>query len=254
MYTLRAISLTIILCNSITRPNVTYSIIDSESPILITPESERIGHTWHEGTVWEKHLIEKFYRILKSLPKDCTVLDLGAQTGCFSLLAKYFPDSLWHSFEPVAEVADELRKNLALNGITNVMVHQYAATDYTGSITLHMPAMNAWGLCTIGSNVQRFEELVSRTVNCIDLDSFLSESKIKKVDLIKIDTEGAELSILKGAKNIIQMYHPIILMEYNQVNMSQCNARPEDIDSFLISMGYVWELVSTEDILCYYKQ
>ena len=39
-------------------------------------------------------------------------------------------------------------------------------------------------------------------------------------------------------------------MEYNEINMNQCGALRQDIDNFLTEMGYTWELISTEDILC----
>ncbi len=226
-----------------------YNLITGLPNVYITPESERIGHTWLKGNVWEKHLIEKFYSLL---PHNdyFVVLDLGAQTGCFSLLAKYFPNSRWYAFEPIHEAATELQRNLALNNISNVSIHQVAVTNYSGVVTLNMPAMNEWGLSTIGENVQRFLTVMKREIECIDLDSFIQKHTIKKVDFMKLDTEGSELYILQGAKKTIEKDRPIILMEYNEVNMKQCNVLKKEVDEFLIEIGYEWKMVSTEDILC----
>ena len=81
-----------------------WNIISLMDPdIYIAPLSEKIGHTWSHGEIWEKHLIQKFFSLLPA--NDFFVaFDLGAQTGCFSLLAKYFPNSIWYSFEPIKKL------------------------------------------------------------------------------------------------------------------------------------------------------
>ena len=227
-----------------------YNLVEGLSDIYITAGSQKIGQTWFkDGNVWEKQLIRMFYSLL---PTDdfFVALDVGAQTGCFSLLAKYFPNSTWYAFEPIREVASALQDNLELNGIHNVFVHPMAAADFSGKTTIKLPAMHEWGLATIGSNVQRFNTVEEREIECLDLDSFVSALQIKKVHFMKIDTEGAELLILRGAKQMIMRDHPIILMECNEINMKQCGVHKADIDIFLAEMGYKWELISSEDILC----
>lgn len=226
-----------------------YNLVNGLPDIYLSPMSEKIGHTWWQGNVWEKDLIHKFYSLLRA-QGSCVVLDLGAQTGCFSLLAKYLPRSTWYSFEPLQEAADTLKENLLLNDIHNVSVYQMAVSDFTGKVTLKMPSMDAWGLSTIGSNVLRFTTQFEREIDCIDLDSFVIAKDIKKVHFMKIDTEGSELYILRGAQKMIMRDHPIILMEYNETNMKQCGVLKQDINAFLTAMGYEWKLISSEDILC----
>lgn len=237
------------LCKETSASRIQYNLVNGLPDIYVHPISEKIGCTWEKGVVWDKPLIEKFYSLL---PKDSffVMLDLGAQTGSFSLLAKYFPNSQWYSFEPLEEAAETLKKNLALNDINNVTVYQLAGSNFTGKTTLKMPPMDCWGLATIGSNVQRFVPLNARPIECIELDSFLVAHNIERVHFMKIDTEGSELAILQGAKKMIMRDHPIILMEYQPINMKQCGASKDEIDNFLREMGYQWEMVSAEDILC----
>ena len=218
-----------------------YNLVNGQPDIYITDFSEKIGCTWFNGNVWDKDLIQRFYRLLKekeTFEKDFVVLDLGAQTGSFSLLAKYFPFSQWHSFEPIEEATNALLENLRINGIENVFVHQKAVSNFSGTTILQMPNMNEWGLSTIGNNPQRFISVMNRKIECISLDSFIFDNDIKKVHFMKLDTEGSELNILRGAKNMILRDHPIILMEYNEINMQQCNIAKEDVDIFLQEMGY----------------
>lgn len=226
-----------------------YNLVNGLPDIYLDPFTEKIGHTWAHGYVWDKPLIEKFYSLLPR-NESFVVLDLGAQTGSFTLLAKYFPNSFWYAFEPIQEAASTLKENLILNDIHNVWVHQLAASDFYGQTTLKLPAMNAWGLATLGSNVLRFDTLTERTIDCVDLDSFVDNQHIQRVHFMKLDTEGSEFRILRGAKKMIMRDHPIILMEYNEMNLNQCGASKQDIDNFLKEMGYVWKLVSSEDILC----
>ena len=226
-----------------------YNLVEKESDIYIHPESEKIGVTWQNGLVWDKPLIEKFYSILPKTERF-VMLDIGAQTGSFSLLANIFPDSEWYSFEPIQEATNVLKKNLELNDINNVSVFQCACSNFSGMTTLKMPAMHDWGLATIGSNVQRFTTVAERAIECIELDNFVVAHNIPRVHFMKIDTEGAELLILQGARKMIARDHPIILMEYYPINMEQCNVREDEIVDFLREMGYRWHFVSEADILC----
>lgn len=91
---------------------------------------------------------------------------------------------------------------------------------------------------------------MERTVDCIDLDTYIENKKIERVDFIKIDTEGSEFSILRGAKKMIQRDHPIMIIEYNRENRAQCHVLPEELEFFLYEMGYAWKFVSHEDLLC----
>lgn len=176
---------------------------------------------------------------------------MGAQTGCFTLLAKYFPHSHWYAFEPLEEACNNLKSNLKLNDIQNVSVYQLAVSHNSEWAVLKVPIL-FWegGLATLGSNVNRFVPNEERTVPCLDLDSFAQMHGIQKVHFIKIDTEGWELFVLLGAENIIKRDHPIILMEFNAVNMQQCHVNQSQIEAFLSRLGYQWGLISAEDILC----
>jgi FkbM family methyltransferase len=229
---------------------LSYNLVEGQPDLSLSPLSEKIGHTWENGLVWDKPLIQAFYAILAANKGFFVAIDLGAQTGSFSLLAKYFPDSHWYAFEPLLEAADTLKTNLCLNDIQNVSVYQMAASDSPGWVTLNMPNMPNWGLSTIGTNILRFTLAETRRVECIDLDSFIRDRHIEKVHFMKLDTEGWEFYILRGAANLIMRDHPIILMEHNETNMKQCHVLKKDLEGFLQAMGYEWRLISSEDILC----
>ena len=90
--------------------------------------------------------------------------------------------------------------NLDANEIQNVEVHQLAISDRAGSALLKLPLDSHWGLTTLGSNPRRFNTYSTRYVECMDLDAFIANRKIEKVDFIKIDTEGWELTYCAEGK------------------------------------------------------
>lgn len=239
----------IICFGQVTSESCQYVLVQDMPKISITKETEKIGLTWMSGEVWEQFLIEKFYNILKAKEGNIVVFDVGAQTGCFSLLSKFLPNSKWYSFEPIEEAAAELGKNLKLNNIDNVVVVQGAVSDSEGSLDLKLP-IGHWGLSTLGAHPERFTDYVSRQVQLVVLDKFAEDNNIQKLDFMKIDVEGWELHVLKGAKSLIEQHKPVILMEFNETNLKQCDTAKEEVESFLTDLGYEWELVSTEDILC----
>lgn len=231
---------------------IEYTIIKGLPSIKVIRESQNIGQTWLRNCddVHDKPLLQKFYSLLNSHDGFFVVLDIGAQTGLFSLMAKYFPHSKWYAFEPIKEAIHTLKKNLAVNNINNVFMHEVAVSDICGKSTLKMPDKNNWGLSTLGSTPLRFSKTGEREVNCITLDAFVDTQQIKRVHFIKIDTEGWELYILRGAQQLLMRDHPIILMEYNETNMKQCGVVKQDINNFLRTMGYQWLSISDDDILC----
>lgn len=113
-----------------------------------------------------------------------------------------------------------------------------------------MTTIDDWGLSTIGANPIRFVPVEERKIQCIDLDTFIANHGIPKVHFMKLDTEGSELLILRGARNMIMRDHPIMIIEYYEPNMKQCGISKEELHDFLIETGYKWELISTDDILC----
>lgn len=227
-----------------------YNLVNGLPNIYLLPMSEQIGVTWSYGNVWDKSVIEKFYSLIAAKNDHCTVLDVGAQTGSFTLLAKFLPHSEWHAFEPIQEAAETLSGNLSINDIYNVTVVQKAASNVPGVATLKLPPLNDLGLATLGSNVLRFTPVQEREVACIDLDGYVDALAIQKVDFIKIDTEGWELNVLKGGEKMLRRDRPVILMEFNVTNMQQCNVTPREIETYLDSLGYDWKSISSDDILC----
>lgn len=146
-----------------------------------------------------------------------TIFEVGANIGFFSLLLGVeargnSTSSSVHVFEPFEAVYSALQTNIALNPGLGIEPHQVAVCDKLGTVTLHIPEDP-----TAKTNASLVEGLFKQcggvTVPSTTLDHFAETQRIKKVDLIKLDCEGAEPFVLAGAKSLIQRDHPDLLIE-----------------------------------------
>jgi FkbM family methyltransferase len=165
------------------------------------------------------------------------VLDVGANIGAHSLaLARLVgPGGLVFAFEPQRIVFQTLCANMALNSLDNVHCVNAAVSDIPGRLGLADPdpgVANNFG----GAQVSMLAgapqaALVERLV----LDDFLNIGRLK---LIKIDVEGMEASVLRGARRLLSQFKPVLYVE---------NAFPEsspELASLLAEVGYrsYWHL------------
>ncbi len=230
-----------------------------DKPVTLDQRSQVYGGSFHFGTTWDKPLVELTYEMIKSID-NCVFLDIGASTGSFTLLAKYLQGGIMYSFEPHPLTFDILRSNVKLNDLTdkchlyNVALVDSVDSINKGPMTLKFPVnasgqLSGSGLATLG-NPLRFNNYQAVEVKADTLDRIIEESKLTKLDFIKIDTEGYEYYILKGGLGSIKKYKPHILMEFNETNMAQCKVKKEQILGLLKELGYSYKFVAVEDILC----
>ncbi|WP_448577435.1 FkbM family methyltransferase [Thermosphaera sp.] len=122
-------------------------------------------------------------------------VDVGANIGYYTLIASKLVGSQGrvYSIEPVPSTATILKANIKLNNCLNVSIHEVAVWSSKGTLTLRIPG-SWYGLAFVsryGGNI---------VVNSITLDELLKNET--SIDCIKIDVEGAELEVLRGAKDM----------------------------------------------------
>ncbi|MCK4292794.1 MAG: FkbM family methyltransferase [Planctomycetes bacterium] len=211
------------------------------------------GHCWHgryrDGIPAKLTSdLERFFYKLTLGYENPVVLDIGANDGVFSLIAAINQHIRCFAFEPAPSNYDILQRNIALNNLEGrVKTFQLALADKKGTAVLKVPSSGKNdGLACIGSPL-RFENWVECEVPVSTVDDFLKDYGLDRVDLVKIDTEGCELLVLKGAQELIRRCHPNILLEYWEPNTKQFGYRPEEITKLLASLGYKHTMVGHED-------
>jgi len=150
---------------------------------------------------------------IESLLKPGSVfVDVGANKGDFALMAARLLDNdgMVIAFEPEPHNCDWLRKSIGLNGYTNITLHQAALSDRNGEAELYLGAKSGWH-SLISDQVDRDRGII--TVPVQTLDDVLSLSSIGgRPCMIKIDVEGAELSVLKGAVGLLSCGNDVVLL------------------------------------------
>lgn len=211
--------------------SIYYYINDSYIPVT-KETSEKNWGTWGDY-LYELNVVQKFASFINN---DSVVLDVGAQSGAFSITSKFYPDTKWHCFEPDSCNRSLLIDNLRLNDIKNVKISKEALSNTIGSQNLKI-CIRQRGLNTLGNNLVRFssDECEESLVQVNTIDNLFLDTKI---DLIKIDTEGSEYDIIRGGIETIKKYKPKILLEYCEENLNQCGHTLEDLNNLIDEIGY----------------
>ena len=163
------------------------------------------------------------------------VVDIGAGIGDFSLYAAHGrPGTVVYSFEPYPESFNLLKQNLVLNSVDNVLAFQTAIWREAGQLTLDQSAGEPLQFNTKEGAVTG-EANEGMVVNAITLKGVFDQFKIEKIDLLKLDCEGAEYAILSAtaAETFEKIKH--IIMEYHDIDDEKDHLR---LALFLEDIGY----------------
>lgn len=155
----------------------------------LNPERPGLIH----GALLQNHFYEEgFLKYIRSLNRKGTYVDIGAFVGTHTLyFALLCGADRVHSFEPRAAVFQALKRNVELNDVGDqVVLHELALTDEPGTFTL-----------TMGDS--------SYVVPGARLDDLVDED----VAVIKIDVEGMEPAVLRGAERVLRRSRPVVFAE-----------------------------------------
>jgi FkbM family methyltransferase len=165
-----------------------------------------------------------------------TVIDVGANTGMFTLLAARLvrPGGRVISFEPNLECYDALIRSLARNKINNVDLRPIGLGEVECEATLTIPKFNS-GEGTFGQTIYTSEstKAVTRPISTGDI-----QLKAAKASLIKIDVEGFECRVLVGLTSVLSRDHPIIITEIVKRQLQACGSSVSELCAILTNLGY----------------
>jgi FkbM family methyltransferase len=170
---------------------------------------------------------------LSLLEPGMTVLDVGANIGMYTVLAarRVGPAGRVHAFEPTPAVAGSLLRNIALNALDNVVVNEAAVSDTAGVATLFLgETCDRSSLAGGGTPVQ---------VEAVTLDGYLADCEVPKVDVVKMDVEGAEARALRGAGRLLAGEDaPVLMLEFNAEALGAAGSSEAELRGLLEWHGY----------------
>lgn len=217
--------------------NHTY-ILDRYDPIPLNLKRKSITDSSH---------VAKY--ILKTLQPNNTSIDIGAAYGAISV-------PMWHAVAPRGKVisieADsskltKLKRNILANNFPTKNVYSIAISNKKEVRSFrYFPECPGWN--TLGNpKYAKNYKSYTKKVLCSDLESFLKEIKIMKVDLVKIDTEGAELLVLKGMKSLLKKkFIKTVIFELNPFMLPGMDTSPEQIINFWSNLPYRLEMIKPD--------
>ncbi len=169
-----------------------------------------IGKSLFLYGVWELHETRFMQRFLQP---GMRFVDIGANIGYHTLIAARLvgESGAVYAFEPSDHTRRLLVRNLALNQARHVTVEAVAVTDFEGSIDFFESQSEQYHVLSSTIPSDRLSA-VAKPVRATTLDTFLAERGIDGVDMVKVDVEGAEISVFRGARALLASDRAPLLM------------------------------------------
>lgn len=190
--------------------------------------------------------VERAERIfyLNFLRDQMTVFDVGANVGELTLLfSRFVSNGKVHAFEASRAAFARLETVCRAANRKNVILNHLALSDKKGSIKLNIyddnfSSFNSQAARPLKDYGIDIEPVELEEVSAVTIDDYCEINKIERIDLLKIDVEGAELQVIKGARKMLQSRRVgCLIFEFGQTTFDMGN-RPEEIEKFLDEAGY----------------
>ena len=185
----------------------------------------------------EASLIRRF------LPSDGVFLDVGANQGELTLVAaRRAPHGRVIAFEPIPQWFALLSENVRLNGLEHVTLVPVALSSREDTLEMFtsddvcLHASFHEGLSTFHRTTYR--DVPVGRFPTVPLDLYSQREGLTRVDMIKIDVEGAERAVLEGARATLDRLRPTLILELNEETFGSAGYSSEAIAQPLRSMGY----------------
>ena len=210
---------------------------DGQQILIENPRENIISQALFLKGVWEPEVTEY---ICPTITSGMTVIDVGADTGYYTLLfaKRVGTQGRIVAFEPIPSAREVLEYNIRLNAYINVTVCSFALFSTTRSVVLQAPRELSRIDPMKNSSDPSGIEIQTRV-----FDECVSELDIQKIDLVKVDVEGAELDVLFGMRDSLEEYHPALLIEVHPNHIGDFGHTVEDLLQFLEGMNYSLEPV-----------
>jgi len=190
---------------------------------------------------FQKHVFQNKYFAFKG---DEVVFDVGANAGVMSLqFAKRVPRGAVYAFEPTHYALAKLKKNISLNPamasrITVVQTFLSATEASVPSITAYASWKVDGSRGAADHRVHLGTPKDTTGVPSTTIDAYVKQHAIPRLDFIKIDTDGHEWDVLRGASRSIQTFRPVIIFEVGEYVMKERDITFETYYEFFHTQGY----------------
>lgn len=177
----------------------------------------------------------------RMLKPGMVFVDVGANDGYYTLFAaqRVGPSGRVLAIEPSTRERANLERNIARNGLGNVKVVPLALGATCGTAGLRLAQSAHSGHNTLGgfANDGVQAESVEQVKVCM-LDSLAGELALDRIDVMKIDVEGAEANVIAGAREVLARTQPVIVLEISDKALRGQGSDAEQLIATLRELGY----------------
>ncbi len=234
---------------------ITVNLVDDSLPVIVDDRTADLGGSFYYEPlrVYSAYPHRWAWQQLQRLER-AVLIDVGSSTGCYPLLAAHHPGLTVYAFEPVPKSTEVLRANIELNNLGN-RVHSFecGVSNYNGMGIVHCVYPEGGSGVSMVDGIPREDKKSNDyPVKVITLDAFCKALDIVPT-LLKVDTEGGEKLVLEGARETIETYHPMLIVEYEPLNTSQYGYPVTDLSAMLDAWGYEYSNPENNDLLALWK-
>ncbi len=219
-------------------------LLDGSTVVAISIDGNRFQLTFPEDSGSESIYFSGTFEtgtssvVRRILRRSDVVFDIGANIGWYTILAgKVVAQGKCHAFEPVPWIFEKLRQNCKLNALDEkTILNQLALGSEEGTSEIH----SFKGLPQGHSSLSRLgrRDYRATPVKMTTLDKYVETRGVRKIDLIKMDVEGGEREVLRGAESVFDFDPPPLwIIEMNDEAATHFGHSPSDLLRFLQAHG-----------------
>jgi FkbM family methyltransferase len=187
----------------------------------------------------------EFAVIRRHLRPGDIVCDIGANKGSFVYwLSRWVGDGRVVAFEPQPPFAARLKAVCRAIKLDNVTIEAKAVYSHSGAQDLFVPSGHSPGASLTHKAVEA-ENFTTLSVPVVALDDYFGADD--KVALLKIDVEGAELGVFRGAERILRQHAPLLVFECENRHLAPGHV--EEVFSYLEGLGYEGSFICRDQLL-----
>ncbi len=195
------------------------------------------------------HSVRELRLLGRVLQPGMVFADIGANQGEFTLYAarRVGAGGKVISFEPIPAIYGHLSENIRLNNLHNVQAFNCGLSDAPGTFTMYTTDNNESGMGSLYPDDEH-----PRIVGTVEVDVFdrvFERLALQRLDAMKIDVEGAELPVLRGAQAAIARHKPVILVEVTESAQQVSGHSSAALIAFLLELHYDIFLIGTRSRL-----
>lgn len=209
----------------------------------VDPADKLISAAIIPTKTWEPHVTAVFKRELASR-RGAVFVDVGANMGWFALVAAMLPQcGKVIALEPNHGNLQLLSRSILANKLNKITVYPYAAGDKPQQMRLFSSSGPTGTGFVVPADENR--DVNGTFVQCVRLDDLLKDEP--KIDIVKMDIDGHEPTVLKGMLQLVARHQPVIFSEFFPKGIRQlAGMEPEDYLEMLAGLGYQFAAIQTD--------